>query len=115
MPAGVTAKVLKYPDNSGTIPVLFTASQDCKVSHFKVHPQISNDSGLKGNFRQTLNMNYAQNNRHFYQQKVDNLTLGIGEKAPFKIKAVKNTLPLPRYGYHDITITILFLFFAENV
>ena len=106
LPPGVTAKVVKYSENNSRVPVIFSAAENVPEKTFKVHPEIKSGNNLSGKFKQTIRMNYGQNNRTYYNRNMKELTLGVAEKAPFKVRIEKNNLPLPRYGYHDVKIHI---------
>ncbi|MCM8542421.1 MAG: pre-peptidase C-terminal domain-containing protein [Lentisphaeraceae bacterium] len=108
LPPGVTAKVVKYKPNSGNIPVIFEAKADVKEQFFFASPKISVESGQKGGFSQRIPINYSGggNGGTYIMPRLDHLTLGVADKTPFKLRLEKNSLPLPRYGYHDIVIHV---------
>ena len=108
LPNGVTAKVLKYKKNAGNIPVIFEANGSAAEKFFMVDPKIKIESGQSGGFTQHLPINYSGggNGGTYLSTKMDQLTLGVAEKAPFKMRLEQNSLPLPKYGYHDIVIHI---------
>ena len=108
MPAGVTAKVLKYKKNAGTVPVILEAKADLKEQFFFAEPKIKIESGQSGGFTQFLPINYSGggNGGTYIMHRLNKLTLGVADKVPYKLRIEKNSLPLPKYGYHDIKIHI---------
>ncbi len=108
LPAGVTAKVLKYKKNAGAIPVILEAKVDVKEHFFFAEPRIKVESGQSGGFEQFLPINYSGggNGETYIMHRQNKMTLGVADKVPYKIRIEKNPLPLPKYGYHDITIHI---------
>lgn len=108
MPAGVTAKVIKYQKNAGSIPVILEAKADVKEQFFFAEPKIKVESGQSGGFTQFLPINYSGggNGGTYIMHRLDNMTLGVADKAPYKIRIENNPLPLPKYGFHDVTIHI---------
>jgi len=108
MPAGVTAKVLKYKKNAGTVPVILEAKADVKEQVFFASPKIKIESGQNGGFVQHLPINYSGggNGGTYIMHRLEKFTLGIADKTPFKVRLEKNSLPLPKYGYHDIKIHV---------
>ena len=108
MPAGVTAKVLKYKKNAGSIPVILEAQANVKEQFFFAEPKIKVESGQSGGFIQHLPINYSGggNGGTYIMHKLNKMTLGVADKVPYKIRIEKNPLPLPKYGYHDIKVHI---------
>lgn len=108
LPAGVTAKIVKYKPNAGYIPVIFEAKNDVKEQFFFASPKIKVESGQTGGFAQHIPINYSGggNGGTYIMHRLERLTLGVADKTPFKLRIEKNSLPLPKYGYHDIKIHI---------
>ena len=108
LPAGVSAKVLTYKKNAGSVPVILEAKENVKEHFFFAEPKIKVESGQTGGFTQFLPINYSGggNGGTYIMHKLNKMTLGVADKVPYKIRIEKNPLPLPKYGYHDITVHI---------
>jgi hypothetical protein len=101
LPAGATADTDVMAASVATIPVVFSAPADAKLSSALIHvsgKHIDPKVQIPCDFRQTAELVLGQNNIPVWTRSVETLAASIVEECPYEIEIVEPKVPIVRGG-----------------
>ncbi len=107
LPPGVTAEVLPFAADRGSIPVLLTASADanpCGVLAPVIGKSTDPNVAVEGHLGHRMMLIRGQNNRDVWGFDADRFPLIVTEELPYTIELVAPKAPLPRNGSAELKV-----------
>jgi hypothetical protein len=101
LPAGATVDADVMAASVATIPVVFSAPADAKLSSALIHvsgKHIDSKVQIPFDFRQTAELVLGQNNIPVWTRSVETLAASIVEECPYEIEIVEPKVPIVRGG-----------------
>lgn len=107
LPPGVSAEVMPFGPEDGTVPVLLSAAPDAKPAGALVDLVGRHQAGnlvVEGHLRQRTSLVRGANNREVCNHYTDRLAAAVTQAAPFALEIVQPKVPLVQSGTMELRV-----------
>lgn len=107
LPPGVTAEVVPFGPDDGTVPVLLSAAPDVKPAGALVDVVGRHQEGnlvVEGHLRQRTSLVRGANNREVCNHYTERLAAAVTQAAPFALEIVQPKVPLVQSGTMELRV-----------